>query len=76
MMYMAAVIDKFGDALGERDLLNSEMHLEAMIERVRSGLAAAGAVERVVVRLKMMIEGTQRYTPRPISRKFGDALGG
>jgi len=41
-----------------------------------SGLAAGGAWEQFEVRLKMMIEWTQRYTPRPWSRDFGDALGG
>jgi len=41
-----------------------------------SGLAAGGAWEQFEVRLKMTIEWTQRYTPRPWSSEFGDALGG
>ena len=41
-----------------------------------SGLAAGGAWEQFEVRLKMKIQWTQIYTPRPWSRDFGDALGG
>jgi len=39
-----------------------------------SGLAAHGGLEQYVVRLKMTIEWTQWYTPRPWSSKFGDAI--
>jgi len=41
-----------------------------------SGLAAGGAWEEFMVRLKMTIEWNQRYTPRLWSSNFGDALGG
>ena len=41
-----------------------------------SGLAAGGAWEEFEMRLKMTIEWTQRFTPRPWSSKFGDAHGG
>jgi len=41
-----------------------------------SGLAAGGVWEQFEVWLKMMIEWTQRYTPRPWWSRFGDALGG
>jgi len=41
-----------------------------------SGLAAGCAWEQFEVRLKMIIEWTQRYTPRPWSREFGDARRG
>jgi len=40
-----------------------------------SGLAADGASEQFEVRLKMTIQWTQRYTPRPWSSKFEDAIG-
>jgi len=43
---------------------------------VISGLAAGGAWDQIEVRLKMTIEWTQRYTPRPWSSEFGDALAG
>jgi len=39
-----------------------------------SGLAARGECQQFEVRLKMTIEWTQRYTPRPWSSEFGDAL--
>jgi len=42
----------------------------------RSRLAVGGAWEQFKVRLKMTIKWTQRYTPRPWSSDFGDALGG
>jgi hypothetical protein len=32
-MHSEAVLSQFGDALGGRDGVNSEMHLEAMIEK-------------------------------------------
>jgi len=41
-----------------------------------SRLAAGGVWEEFEVRLKMMMEWTQRYTPRPWSSEYGDALGG
>jgi len=41
-----------------------------------SGLAAGGAWEQFEVHLKMTIEWTQRYTPRPWSGEFGDTFGG
>jgi len=41
-----------------------------------SGLAAGGAWEQFEVCLKMTIKWTQRYTPRPWSSDFGDALRG
>jgi len=40
-----------------------------------SGLAAGGAWEQFEVRLKITIQWTQRYTLRPWSSVFGDALG-
>jgi len=39
-----------------------------------SGLAEGGTWEDIEVPLKMMIERTQRYTPRLWSSEFGDAL--
>ena len=41
-----------------------------------SGLAARGDWEQLEVRLKMTIELPQRYTPRPWSSNFGNALWG
>jgi len=40
-----------------------------------SGLAARGDWEQFKVHQKMMIEWTQRYTPRPWLSEFGDAIG-
>ena len=40
-----------------------------------SGLAARSDCQQFEVRLKMTMEWTQRYTPRPWSSKFGDATG-
>jgi hypothetical protein len=68
-------LTEFGDALGGRDRVNSEMHLEAVIERVwrctwrpRSSEFgdAFGGHDHV----------TQRCTGRPWSSEFGDALAG
>jgi len=39
-----------------------------------SGLAAGGDCEQCEVSLKMTIERTQRYTPRPWPSEFGDAI--
>ena len=39
-----------------------------------SGLAARGDCQQFEVHLKMTIEWTQRYTPRPWFSEFGDAL--
>jgi len=41
-----------------------------------SGLAARDDCRQFEVHLKMTIEWTQRYTPRPWSSELGDALGG
>jgi len=41
-----------------------------------SGLAARGDWEQFKVPLKMTMEWTQRYTPRPWWSEFGQALGG
>jgi len=41
-----------------------------------SGLAAGSASEQFEIRLERMIEWIQRYTPRPGSNDFRDALGG
>ena len=40
------------------------------------GLAPGGAWEEIQMRLKMMIESTQRYTPRPWWREDGDGQQG
>jgi len=42
---------------------------------VISGLAARGDWEQLEVHLRMTMEWTQRYTPRPWSSEFGDAIG-
>jgi hypothetical protein len=41
----------------------------------KSGLAASGNQEQFEVCLKLTIEWTQRYTPRPWSSKFRHAIG-
>jgi len=41
-----------------------------------SGLAAGGVWEQFKVHLKMTIDYTQRYPPRPWSSEFADAVGG
>jgi len=41
-----------------------------------SGLAARGDCQQFEVHLQITIKWTQRYTPRPGSSGFGDALGG
>jgi hypothetical protein len=41
-----------------------------------SGLAAGSTGDQFEVRLKKTIERTQRYTPRPWSSEFEDALAG
>jgi len=81
------LIERVWDALGDGDWVNSEMHLEAVIERVwrctwrlRSSELrdALGGRDRasLEMHLETEIEWTQRCTWRPGSSKFGDALGG
>jgi len=74
---------EFGDALGDWDRVNSEMHLEAGIEQVwrctwrpwSCELAGCngGSLE---IHLEAVIEPVWKCTWRPWSSQFGDALGG
>jgi len=78
---------ELGDALGGRDRVNSEMHLEAMIERVwwctwrprwshlRDELGGHDRAS-LEMHLEAVIEWTERCTWRPWSSEFGDALAG
>jgi len=57
-------------------LIYVTMYLYSYLSTHRiSGLAARGDWEQFMVRLKMTIEWTQRYTPRPRSSRFKDAIG-
>jgi len=76
---------EFGDAIGDRERVNSEMHWEAVIERVwrctwrprwselRDALWGRDRAS-LELQLEKEIEWTQIYTPRPWSSEFGDAL--
>jgi len=78
-------LSEFGDAMGDWDWLNSEMHWEAVIEWVwrctwrprlselRDALWGHDQAS-VEMQLETKIEWTQRYTPRPWSSEFGDVL--
>jgi len=77
---------EFGDALGGRDGVNSEMHLEGVIERVwrctgrpwwRELRDALGGRDRASLEMNWEAEiyWTQRCTWWPWSSVFGDALG-
>jgi len=78
---------EFGDAIGDRDWVNSEIHWEAVIEwvwrytwRPRSSELGDALWGHDWVSSGMQseteIELTQRYTLRPWPSEFGDALGG
>jgi len=98
-IYLEAVIDwvwrctgrrwliEFGDTLGGRDGVNSQIHWEAVIEQVwrcpwRPRLSqltdSLGGRNRASLdmHLEAEIEWTKRCTGRPWSSEFGDALGG
>jgi len=77
----------FGDAIGDWNWVNWEMHSEAVIEWVwtctrmlRSSKLreALGGCDRAnfEMQLQTEIQSTQIYTGRPWSRKFRDTLGG
>jgi hypothetical protein len=72
--------------LGNDDRVNSEIHSEAVIQRVwrcnwRLRLSelrdARGGHDRVDLEMHLAaeVEGTQRCTLRPCSSEFGDAIG-
>jgi len=74
---------EFGDAIGDRDWVNSEMHWEAVIERLwRPRLSelrdALGGRDRASLEMhwEVMIERVWRCTGRPRSSELRDALGG
>jgi len=78
---------EFGDAIGDRDRVNSEMHWEGMIERswgcnwrprLNELRDALGGRDRVSLEMQLdtECERTERCTARPWSSKFGHALGG
>jgi len=77
----------FRDALGGRDRVNWEMHLEAVIDRVwrwtgrpwssEFGDALGGRAWAILdMHLEAEIEWTQRCTPRVWPSEFGDELAG
>jgi len=67
-------VSKFGDAIGDLDWVNSEMHLEDVIERVWRCTRRPWSSE-LEVQLETEIEWTPRCTGRPWSIEFGDAIG-
>ena len=76
---------KYGDAIGDRDRINSEIQWEAVIARVwwctcrltsselRDALWGCDRAS-LEIQLKTRIQCTQRDTWRPWSSEFGDAL--
>jgi len=76
-------IERVWDALGDGDWVNSEMHLEAVIEWVWSCTWRPWSCElaghnraSLEIHLEGVIERVWRCTWRPWSREFGDALAG
>jgi len=77
------LIERVWDALGDGDWVNSEMHLEAVIEwvwrctwRPWSCELAGRNRASLEIHLEAVIERVWRCTWRPWSSKVGDALGG
>jgi len=76
-------LSEFGDALGDCDRVNSEMDLEARIERVwrctwRPWSCELAGRNRATLELHLeaVSKRVWRYTWRPWSSEFGDALAG
>jgi len=82
-IYFEVISSKFGDALGGQDGVNTELHLEAIIERVwrclwRPWICKLGGHGRggLQMLMKAEIEWTQWYSWRPRSGELRDSLAG